>query len=55
MGRVLWKAGAGNRVMRLIVVAPLQYRAHGRLLYRRAACLLVSDPSVKNRGLDRKT
>ncbi len=47
MDRVLWKAGAGNRAMRLIVVAPLRYRAHGHLLYRKEAYLLVSDPSVK--------
>ena len=47
MDRVLWKAAAGNRVMRLIVVAPLRYRAHGHLLYRKEAYLLVSDPSVK--------
>jgi hypothetical protein len=46
MDRVLWKAGAGNRAMRLIVVAPLRYRAHGHLLYRREAYLLVSDPSI---------
>ena len=46
MDRVLWKAGAGNRTMRLIVVAPLRYRAHGHLLYRKEAYLLVSDPSI---------
>ncbi len=49
MDRVLWKAGAGPRPMRLIVIAPLAYRAHGHLLYRREAYLLVSDPSVKIR------
>jgi len=47
MDRVLWKSGAGERAMRLIVVAPLRYRAHGHLLYRKEAYLLVSDPSVK--------
>ena len=46
MDRVLWKAGAGPRPMRLIVIAPLGYRAHGHLLYRKEAYLLVSDPSV---------
>lgn len=46
LDRVLWKAGAGSRVMRLIVIAPLAYRAHGHLLYRREAYLLVSDPSI---------
>jgi hypothetical protein len=44
--RALWKAGSGARVMRLIVVAPLQYRVHGHVSYRREAYLLVSDPSV---------
>jgi hypothetical protein len=47
MDRVLWKSGSGDRAMRLIVVAPLQYRAHGHLLYRKEAYLLVSNPSVK--------
>lgn len=47
MDRVLWKSGAGDRAMRLIVVAPLRYRAHGHLLYRKEAYLLVSNPSVK--------
>ena len=40
-------AAAGRRPMRLIVIAPLAYRAHGHLLYRREAYLLVSDPSVR--------
>jgi hypothetical protein len=46
MDRVLWKAGAGPRPMRLIVIAPLRYRAHGHTLYRKEAYLLVSDPSL---------
>lgn len=47
MARVMWKAGAGARLMRLIVIAPLAYRAHGHLLYRAPAYLLVSDASIK--------
>jgi hypothetical protein len=47
MDRVLWKSGAGARPMRLIVIAPLAYRAHGHLLYRAPAYLLVSDSFIK--------
>jgi hypothetical protein len=46
---VLWKAGAGSRPLRLLVVAPLAYRAHGHLLYRQPAYLLVSDPALELR------
>lgn len=46
LDRVLWQGGAGNRVMRLIVIAPLRYRAHGHLLYRAPAYLLVSNPDI---------
>lgn len=43
---VLWRSGAGTRPMRLIVIRPLRYRAHGHTLYRQPAYLLVDDPSV---------
>jgi len=43
---VLWRSGAGTRRMRVIVIRPLQYRAHGYTLYRDPAYLLVDDPSV---------
>jgi hypothetical protein len=43
---VLWRSGAGTRPMRLIVIRPLRYRAHGHTLYRQPAYLLVSDASV---------
>lgn len=46
---VLWRAAAGARPLRLLVVAPLAYRAHGHLLYRKPAYLLVSDPAVEPR------
>jgi hypothetical protein len=46
MERVLWKSGAGTHPLRLIVIEPLKYRAHGHLLYRKEAYLLVSDPSA---------
>ena len=44
---VLWRSGAGNRPMRMIVVAPLRYRAHGHTLYRQPAYLLVGDPEIE--------
>ncbi len=43
---VFWRSGAGTRPMRLIVIRPLRYRAHGRTLYRDPAYLLVSDANV---------
>ena len=43
---VLWRSGAGTRPLRLIVIRPLRYRAHGHTLYRQPAYLLVSDPSL---------
>jgi hypothetical protein len=43
---VLWRSGAATRPMRLIVIRPLRYRAHGHTLYREPAYLLVDDPNV---------
>ena len=43
---VFWRSGAGTRPMRLIVIRPLRYRAHGHTLYREPAYLLVDDPNV---------
>jgi len=44
--QVCWRSGAGTRPMRLIVIRPLRYRAHGHTLYRNPAYLLVSDYHV---------
>jgi hypothetical protein len=43
---VLWRGGAGRRKLRLLVVAPTPYRRtkRGRLMYRKAAYLLTTDP-----------
>jgi hypothetical protein len=46
MAPVLWRSGARDHPMRLIVVSPLRYRAHGHILYRAPAYLLVSDLEV---------
>jgi hypothetical protein len=48
MGPVLWRAGAGSRPLRLVVIKPLRYRLgkNSRLLYRQAALLIVSDPTL---------
>lgn len=42
---VLWRGGAGRRLLRLIVVAPTPYRRtkKGRLMYRQPAYLLTTD------------
>lgn len=42
---VLWRRGAGQRPLRLLVVAPLPYRVspHARLNYRQPAYLLTTD------------
>ena len=43
---VLWRRGAGRRPLRLLVVAPTPYRRtkKGRLMYRKPAYLLTTDP-----------
>ena len=43
---VLWRRGAQRRPLRLIIIAPLAYRAHGHRLYRDPAYLLVTDPAA---------
>ena len=43
---VFWRTGAGTRPLRLLVIRPLRYRAHGHTLYRQAAYLLVSNLNV---------
>ncbi len=43
---VFWRRGAGTRPLRLLVIRPLRYRAHGHTLYRQAAYLLVNDLTV---------
>jgi hypothetical protein len=46
VGPVLWRRGAQRRPLRLIIIAPLAYHAHGHRLYRQPAYLLVTDPAV---------
>jgi hypothetical protein len=46
VGPVLWRRGAQQRRLRLIIIAPLAYRAHGHRLYRDPAYLLVTDPAA---------
>jgi hypothetical protein len=43
---VLWRRGAQRRPLRLIIIAPLAYHAHGHRLYRQPAYLLVTDPAA---------
>jgi len=43
---VFWRSGAATRPLRLIVIRPLRYRAHGHTLYRDPAYLLVSHTHV---------
>lgn len=46
VGPVLWRRGAQQRPLRLIIIAPLAYHAHGHRLYRQPAYLLVTDPAA---------
>lgn len=48
IGPVLWRTGAGPRLLRLVVIKPLRYRLKkgSPLLYRQPAYLLVSDPDM---------
>jgi len=46
VGPVLWRRGAQRRTLRLIIIAPLAYHAHGHRLYRQPAYLLVTDPTA---------
>jgi hypothetical protein len=46
VGPVLWRRGAQRRSLRLIIIAPLAYHAHGHRLYRQPAYLLVTDPAA---------
>lgn len=43
---VLWRSGAATRPLRLIVIRPLRYRAHGHTLYRDPAYLLIDNPDI---------
>jgi len=43
---VLWRSGAAQRSLRLLVIRPLRYRAHGHTLYRQPAYLLVDNIEV---------
>jgi DDE superfamily endonuclease len=46
VGPVLWRRGAQRIPLRLIIIAPLAYHAHGHRLYRDPAYLLVTDPAA---------
>src|SRR5881396_3836784 len=46
VGPILWRRGAQRRPLRLIIIAPLAYHAHGHRLYRHPAYLLVTDPTA---------
>jgi hypothetical protein len=46
VGPVLWRRGGQRLPLRLIIIAPLAYRAHGHVLYRDPAYLLVTDPEA---------
>ena len=46
IGPVLWRRGAGPRALRLLIIAPLAYQAHGHRVYRDPAYLLVTDPTA---------
>lgn len=43
LDNVLWQGGSGRRPLRLIVIAPLAYRAPGGRTYRQPAYLLTTD------------
>jgi hypothetical protein len=45
---VKWRPAGAGRVLRLVVIAPLGYRLSqgGRMLYRKPAYLIVTDPSL---------
>ena len=46
VGPLLWRRGAQRLPLRLIIIAPLAYHAHGHRLYRQPAYLLVTDPAA---------
>jgi hypothetical protein len=46
IGPVLWRRAAQRQPLRLIIIAPLAYHAHGHRLYRDPAYLLVTDPQA---------
>lgn len=46
IGPLLWRRGAQRQPLRLIIIAPLAYHAHGHRLYRHPAYLLVTDPQA---------
>jgi hypothetical protein len=43
---VLWRRGAQQRPLRVLIIAPLNYHAHGHRLHRQPAYLLVTDPAA---------
>src|SRR5262249_51996179 len=46
VGPVLWRRGAQHRPLRVLIIAPLNYHAHGHRLHRQPAYLLVTDPTA---------
>ena len=48
LDQVRWRVTGAHRTVRVIVIAPLGYRLHqgGRVLYRKPAYLICTDPSV---------
>lgn len=46
VGPVLWRRAAQRRPLRLLIIAPLNYHAHGHRLHRQPAYLLITDPAA---------
>ena len=48
LDQVLWRKSGTRHIVRIVVIAPLSYRLRkaGRLLYRKPAFLLCTDPSL---------
>ena len=53
LGSVLWQRGAGTRLLRLIVIAPVPYKAspHSHINYREPAYLLTTDLTTSTKKL----
>lgn len=48
VGPLLWRKSGADRPLRLVIIAPLGYRLtrHSKLLYRRPAYLICTDPNI---------
>ena len=53
VSRLMWRAAGVDRLLQLIVIAPLAYRLRkgSRLLYREPAFLICTDPSLDARSI----